>query len=186
MIPMTPSPRNMIVVLLSRLNGDVIDEWFFNETQGNNIGVEISVAEQDLENLVTLGESETVEFKRKRPTPEELTLTICAFANTHGGRLLIGVTDSAEVIGCDDARIDDWITNCLRSHCDPTPRFRVISTEVRSKRVIVIEIPEGVDKPYTLREKGIYVRSGATSRSALRHEIERLVGQQQSRGGLWS
>ncbi|MEQ8573732.1 MAG: ATP-binding protein, partial [Fulvivirga sp.] len=48
---------------------------------------------QELKRLVSQGESETLEFKRKVAHPEKIVKEIVAFANTKGGKLLIGVSD---------------------------------------------------------------------------------------------
>ena len=56
--------------------------------------------ENDLHNLLALGEGFTTEFKRSGTS--NLGQEICAFANATGGLILIGVTDAGEVVGVDD------------------------------------------------------------------------------------
>jgi hypothetical protein len=67
-------PRKMMVVLIARDRGDHIDEWYYdtdNALHGFGIpsysGVEIEESEENLENLIQGGESETLEFKRELP-----------------------------------------------------------------------------------------------------------------------
>jgi predicted HTH transcriptional regulator len=45
---------------------------------------------------------------------------------------------------------------------------------VGAKGVVLIDIPEGNEKPYLVRGKGAYIRSGATKRLATRHELDRM------------
>ncbi len=58
------------------------------------------VCGKDLEGLIPGGESSTLEFKRSLPSKvREIAQEICAFANTNGGRVVIGVDDANQVVG---------------------------------------------------------------------------------------
>ncbi|MBT7401184.1 MAG: ATP-binding protein, partial [Bacteroidetes Order II. Incertae sedis bacterium] len=50
-------------------------------------------------NLLTEPEGKTLEFKRDLSSPKPLLKTLVAFANTAGGRLVIGVGDDRAVFG---------------------------------------------------------------------------------------
>jgi len=54
---------------------------------------------QQVQELIATGESQTIEFKRRFSSPEKIARELCAFANTDGGYLLIGVDDDGKVIG---------------------------------------------------------------------------------------
>ena len=45
------------------------------------------------------GEGKSLEFKRGLPRDVRVARTLCAFANTRGGLLLIGVGDRGEIVG---------------------------------------------------------------------------------------
>ena len=50
--------------------------------------------------LLSIPEGKTLEFKRDLSSPRNILKTLVAFANTSGGRLLIGVEDtSGELLG---------------------------------------------------------------------------------------
>ncbi len=49
--------------------------------------------------LVKQGEGQHLEFKRKANHPEKIMREVCAFANTEGGVLLIGVEDNGKIFG---------------------------------------------------------------------------------------
>ena len=52
---------------------------------------------QELNQLASLGEGPSLEFKRKVPRPERIAKEVIAFANTRGGRLLLGVDDDGTI-----------------------------------------------------------------------------------------
>ncbi|MCK4528526.1 putative DNA binding domain-containing protein, partial [candidate division WOR-3 bacterium] len=57
--------------------------------------------------LVSMPEGKTLEFKRDISSPKNILKTLVAFANTAGGRLIIGVEDDTrEVLGVED-RLDE-------------------------------------------------------------------------------
>jgi Putative DNA-binding domain len=177
-------PKQMVLLLVSLRGGDVIDEWFYSSgLQGynsfgtpSNVGAEIEANEENLESLIRGGESETLEFKEKVPEWLTLSKTVSAFANSGGGRLLIGINDGGEVVGCEVDKLADKLTNLIHAHCEPTPSFTTASLKIRYTNVIVVTILNGGDKPYVVTDHGVYIRVGATTRRANRYEMDRLYG----------
>ena len=55
-----------------------------------------------LESLLQQPEGKTLEFKRDLSSPKPILKTLVAFANTAGGRLVIGITDDQQFVGVDD------------------------------------------------------------------------------------
>lgn len=52
-------------------------------------------SQNNLEQLIALGEGQTLEFKKR--VNNELGREICAFANSSGGKILIGVADDGTI-----------------------------------------------------------------------------------------
>jgi len=52
-----------------------------------------------VQEMISAGESTTVEFKRKFTEPEKIAKELTAFANTKGGHLLIGIDDDRRIVG---------------------------------------------------------------------------------------
>ncbi len=175
-------PRSVLVALLSKSRGDLIDEKAFHSGHAyTSAGVVIETTEQNIENLVLAGESDTVEFKREPPKKrEDLAIAIASFWNRLGGQILIGVEDDGQIVGCDLQGIADTVTNIIRAFCDPPLEVTVEEVNVRENRVLIIRVPEGKDKPCVVREKGLYVRSGGTSRHATRYEVEEMYKERNS------
>jgi ATP-dependent DNA helicase RecG len=53
----------------------------------------------NIEQLITSLEGKTLEFKRYLSSPRPMLKTLLTFANTAGGRLIVGVADDRQVIG---------------------------------------------------------------------------------------
>ncbi len=128
----------------------------------------------DLMKLISSGESSTLEFKRSLPSKvREIAQEICAFANTNGGRVVIGVDDANQVVGAliDNAK-RSAIENTIREispfvYCDS------YAVEIGGKSVWVIDVPEGTDKPYTYSGQ-VYRRFGTDSVKLVNAEDIRL------------
>jgi len=67
---------------------------------------------QEFLELINKGENYHIEFKLEEESNEDFAKTIVCFANTDGGKILIGVDDSGKIIGVSDInnvmlRMDD-------------------------------------------------------------------------------
>lgn len=92
--------------------------------------------------LVMEGESLTVEFKGKYTS--KIDEDIVAFANTKGGAILLGVGDDKTVVG-------ERLTNELKGRINSLARNCKPDIPVNIMQVgdaVVIEVPEGTEKPY--------------------------------------
>lgn len=128
------------------------------------------------------GEGKTLEFKQQLPKGDQLVKTLIAFANTSGGKLIIGVKDQRQVVGVQGDEFDlmDQIASMLYSHCEPTLLPNIYLESLQDKTLVVVQVHRGSQLPYHLksqgREHGVYVRLGATNRQAsleMIHELER-------------
>ena len=118
----------------------------------------------DLEIILSEGESYTVEFKEN--PDKDLPSEVCAFANASGGRVYIGIHDDCYVTGTDTS-------NSARSRIQDTinkiePRLNV-EMDVH-ENIIVLTVPEGTHKPYSC-PAGFYLRSGPNSQKLDRDGI---------------
>ncbi|MGH2521470.1 MAG: RNA-binding domain-containing protein, partial [Anaerolineales bacterium] len=103
---------------------------------------------------------------------------VCAFANTNGGTLYIGVSADPKQppVGISNP---EQAARELRSAIDRmiTPRLTctVDAQETRGKRVLRVSVPRGDDLPYAIEDNKIYVRDEAETSLAVRDEIVQLV-----------
>jgi ATP-dependent DNA helicase RecG len=132
----------------------------------------------ELLELIANGENSGVEFKRDDIRPEQLAKEIVAMANFQGGKLLLGVEDDGTVSGIQRPHLEEWVMNVMQDKIHPLmlPFYEEIKLD-DGKVVAVISFPQGISKPYVLRDKGkeeIYIRVGSTSRLATREQQMRL------------
>lgn len=126
-------------------------------------------------------ESETVELKEI--VVDEIKKEIIAFANCNGGRLYIGVRDDGEVVGLDDPdKVSIQISNMVRDAIKPdvTMFLHYETIEEAGKKIVVVDIQRGTDRPYYLAKKGmrpegVYVRQGYSSVPATDTAIRRMI-----------
>jgi ATP-dependent DNA helicase RecG len=103
-------------------------------------------------------ETENMEFKEK--WTEDGLKTICAFANTSGGELIIGISDKGEIVGVKDTeKLIRDLPNKIRDKLKVTPSISV--EEKEGKEILHIKIfPSSIPVSY---EGKFYVRSGSTT-----------------------
>ena len=110
---------------------------------------------------------------------------VCAFANTNGGTLYLGLSgeSGADFEGLPrpnqgieklQAEIDNRISPEL------TCKFEVLETQ--GKKVIQLMIPKGEDPPYAVDENKIYLRTETETGMAVRDEIVEMVLQRKKEG----
>ena len=105
---------------------------------------------RELRNLVKSGENETLEFKRKAAHPEKIVKEIVAFANTKGGKLLIGVDDNGSLAGLRFAGEDQFALNqAIRRFIKPKISFSLNVIPLNAKKSIIsYHIFESKNKPH--------------------------------------
>lgn len=133
----------------------------------------------ELIEIIANGENSEVEFKRDDIRPEQLAKEIVAFANSYGGKLIVGVEDNGTISGIKRADLEPWVmdTVCGRYiHPALVPKYEEIQVDEKL-RVAVITVPMGISKPYVVRNKDredFYIRVGSISRLATREQIVRM------------
>ena len=122
---------------------------------------------------------ETNKIELKEMMTDEIKKEIIAFLNAEGGTIYIGVKDDGTIVPYNDikerdemdVRISNWIRDAFYPNVSSLLRYHF-----NEDGVFVIEVNQGIEKPYYLKEKGpkpsgVYVRIGTTSRMATESEI---------------
>ena len=132
----------------------------------------------DIKYMAHSGEGYNVEFKESVPKKvRELAEEICAFANSAGGYLLIGINDENKIVGVE---IDNTKRSAIQDavgNISPQIQVKTYPVDVDGKTVWVIDVPSGQRKPYLL-SGSIYVREGANTQKQIDAEEVRASFQQ--------
>jgi len=126
------------------------------------------MTKKQLQFILKQGENSRIEFKEN--LDKNVAKDICAFANSSGGQVLVGVDDNNQPKGIK-------ITNRLKSqiqdlagNCDPAIKVNL----KESGNILIVEVPAGADKPYSC-SSGFYLRQGSNSQKMNRGEILALA-----------
>jgi hypothetical protein len=117
---------------------------------------------RELKKLVSQGESSRLEFKRKASYPDKIIREMIAFANAHGGTLLVGISDDGELAGLKHPEGDSHVIQQSLRKCEP--RLSVTESFIpigNSRYVIQYHIAESSNKPHYFiggEKKEAYIR----------------------------
>ncbi|HEC91532.1 MAG TPA: hypothetical protein ENI51_00820 [Candidatus Atribacteria bacterium] len=94
-----------------------------------------------IKDLIKIGESETVEFKKSTGEWKEIVETISAFANKKGGVILVGVDEKKEVCGVSIGKgtIED-LTNKILNNTEPKIYPEIGIQSLDKKNIIYIKV----------------------------------------------
>lgn len=119
------------------------------------------------------GENKNIEYKRELPSKsDKYVKSLVAFANTSGGKLVIGIEDDTlNVVGVDEAEVFsmiDTITNVISDTVEPQLVPNITCSTICGKCIIIVEIYPGNHRPYYIKsigkEQGTYIRIAGSTR----------------------
>ena len=109
---------------------------------------------QELSRLSKQGECSTLEFKKKANYPEKIVKELVAFANSSGGKLLLGVDDNGELSGSREIEGEAFIVEkAIAELIRPKLNYSLDYIQLTEKKGIAIfNIPESHKKPHFVKE----------------------------------
>ena len=112
--------------------------------------------------LIAQGEHVHQDFKFEISDARKIAKTLSAFANTEGGRLLIGVKDNGKIAGVRSDEEQYMIEAAAHLYCIPPVECKMQVYAVEGRSVLVASVDESTCKPvYAKDENGrklAYVR----------------------------
>ncbi|MCE1169684.1 MAG: putative DNA binding domain-containing protein [Sphingobacteriia bacterium] len=139
----------------------------------------------ELLDIVSTRETSKVQFKQELPNRESVAQELVAMSNSLGGVILLGIKDvTGEVVGLSSEQIEEY-DKVVSQIADNIKPIVYITTEVirvdkdkSIRNVLVVNIQEGINKPYKTARGEIYVKQGSNKRLLTDNsEIMRLFQQ---------
>lgn len=101
-----------------------------------------------IKKLIAEGEHQRLDFKFEISDFRKIARTLVAFANTDGGRLLIGVKDNGSLAGVRSEEEIYMIDGAARLYCRPEISYRLNEWEVEGKKIVEVIISPSPERPH--------------------------------------
>ena len=115
-----------------------------------------------IQKLIAEGEHQQLDFKFEITDARRIARTLVAFANTDGGRLLIGVKDNGAIAGMRSDEEYYMVESAAKMYCRPPVDFDLKEWIVNGKTVLEIIIRKSALKPHFAAHKDgkwlVYIR----------------------------
>jgi len=106
-----------------------------------------------LEKLIEKGEGENQDFKQTITSLYKIAKTIVSFANTKGGKIIIGVSDTKIIVGVDPEEEKYMLNLAATNYCDPPIAISFLEeTDEDENTILIAEIEESTKKPHFARQ----------------------------------
>ena len=103
--------------------------------------------------LIAEGEHQQLDFKFEIADAHKIARTLVAFANTDGGRLLIGVKDNGALAGVRSEEEYYMVEAAAKMYCKPAIDFSVKEWNLNKKTILEIIILKSANRPHFAQQK---------------------------------
>lgn len=133
----------------------------------------------ELRTRIAQGEDSHTQFKRGPIGVSKLAAEMVAFSNAEGGAVLFGVDDDGTIAGlskADAKLLDGEISNAANDNVRPSIYPLTEFHTIEGRLVLVVQIPEGISKPYSDKSGSFWIKSGPDKRRiTAREELQRML-----------
>lgn len=136
-----------------------------------------------IDNLLMQSESEQLEFKAhfdERSIAKQIT----AMLNGRGGTILVGVNEEKSVVGVSPDLDTKKLLHSLMNEIRPSAPIDVQFVEYDAKKILLISVWEGAQKPY-LCEGTIYQKVGSNGSIASDDAISNMLQERKKSDNSW-
>lgn len=141
-----------------------------------------------LKELLQKGEDESLDYKQTISSARKIAKTMCSFANSKGGILLVGVRDNKSIAGVRTEDEKYMLELAAAFHVKPEIPIAVKEYIVDGKIVLQCNVAEGDKKPYYARTDDdkwmVYVRVKDRSLQASKIVVDVMKRMGSERGTL--
>lgn len=98
--------------------------------------------DKHIQKLIAEGEHQQLDFKFEISDSRRIARSLAAFANTDGGRLLVGVKDNGAIAGVRSDEEIHMIQAAAEMFCQPEVHYSTKEWEINGKTVLEVIIPK--------------------------------------------
>ena len=109
--------------------------------------------ENYLRRLIEEGENQKLDFKYCVSDSRKIARTLVAFANTDGGKLLIGVRDNRSIAGIRTEEEFYMVETAVHLFCRPVITFSIKQHTTGGKTVLEVDVMKGNEKIFQARDE---------------------------------
>ena len=100
-----------------------------------------------IHNLIREGEHQQQDFKYRVSDACKLAKSVSAFANTDGGRLLIGVRDDGNLSGVRSEEEIYMMHQAAYKYCKPEASIKFDTYHIEGRTIVIATVPPSARKP---------------------------------------
>ncbi len=101
-----------------------------------------------IKKLIAQGEHQQQDFKQRIDDSKKIAKTLVAFANSSGGRILIGVKDNSKISGIEPEEEFHMIQGASDLYCKPEVGFTSKVYKIENKAVLEITVMKSTERPH--------------------------------------
>ncbi|HOW40809.1 MAG TPA: ATP-binding protein [Bacteroidales bacterium] len=103
--------------------------------------------------LIDGGENQQLDFKYCVSDSRKIARTLSAFANSNGGRLLIGVRDNGSIAGIQSDEEIYMVDTAAHLYCRPEISYKIKQHTSDGKTILEVEVLKGDKRPYQVKDE---------------------------------
>jgi predicted HTH transcriptional regulator len=119
----------------------------------NNLTFKTLIMNNYLRKLIAEGEYQKLDFKYCVSDSRKIARTLTAFANSDGGRILIGVRDNGSIAGIKSDEEYYMVDTAAHLFCRPEISFTVTQHTAEGKTILEVEVLKGDKRPYQAKDE---------------------------------
>jgi predicted HTH transcriptional regulator len=109
--------------------------------------------EHFLKQLIAEGENQHLDFKYCVSDSRKIARTLSAFANSDGGRILIGVRDNGSIAGIKSDEEIYMVDTAAHLFCRPEITYTIKQHTTERKTILEVEVIKGNKRPYQVKNE---------------------------------
>jgi predicted HTH transcriptional regulator len=109
--------------------------------------------DHNLKKLIEEGENQQLDFKYCVSDSRKIARSLAAFANSDGGRLLIGVRDNGSIAGIRSDEEIYMVDTAAHLFCRPEITYTIKQHTTGGKTILEVEVIKGDKRPYQAKDE---------------------------------